>query len=227
MTGFKICGLREAGHAVAAADAGADYLGFVFVPGVRRQLSGEQAEAVIQEYRRLRGSGGPKLVGLFANQPAGDVNAVVSQCRLDFVQLCGEEGPAYWERIDAPVIKQIRIHDDGQLDELVSDTMRRVEEVTSRGYVALLDKEEPGFLGGTGRSFDWRIAAEVARCHDFLLAGGLSPDHVASAITTVNPWGVDVSSGVESDGVKDPAKIAAFAREVRRASSRLNESSSA
>ena len=226
MTGFKICGLREAGHAVAAADAGADYLGFVFVPGVRRQLSIEQAEAVIKEYRRLRGSGGPKLVGIFANQPIEDVNAIVSQCRLDLVQLCGEERPAYWERVAAPVIKQIRVHDEGRLDDLIPDTMRRVGEVASHGYGALLDKGEPGFLGGTGRRFDWRFAAEVARCHDFLLAGGLSPDNVASAIATVNPWGVDVSSGVESDGVKDPEKIAAFAREVRRASPRPNESSS-
>ena len=220
MTGFKICGLREASHAVAAADAGADYLGFVFVPGVRRQLSADKAEAVVQEYRRLMGSSGPKLVGLFADQPGDDVNDIIGQCRLDLVQLCGEEDPVYWERVDVPVVKQIRVNDEGRLDELVSDTMRRVEEVASHGGVPLLDKGEPGSLGGTGRSFDWRIAAEVARCHDFLLAGGLSPDNVASAVTTVNPWGVDVSSGVESDGVKDPAKIAAFAREVRRASSR-------
>jgi phosphoribosylanthranilate isomerase len=212
MTKFKICGLREVGHALAAAEAGADFLGFNFVPGVRRQLGEEQARAIIQEYRRLRGSGGPRLVGLFANQPLEDVNRIVLSCGLDFAQLCGDESLDYCQRVEASVIKQIKVR-DGQP---VGEVMRRVEEVVSRNYVALLDKHEAGALGGTGRSFDWGIAREVARRYDFLLAGGLSPDNVVQAIAMVNPWGVDVSSGVETDGAKDVSKIVAFAESVRR-----------
>lgn len=217
MTRLKICGLREVAHALAAADAGADFLGFVFVPGVRRQLPVEQAREVIQEYRRLRGSGGPRLVGLFANQPVQEVNRIVRGCGLDVAQLCGEETPEYWRQVEAQVIKQIKVRDHGPPEAVVTDVIRRVEEVTSQGRIALLDKYEAGSLGGTGREFDWRIAAEVARHHDFLLAGGLSPDNVARAIATAKPWGVDVSSGVETEGVKDPQKIAAFAQQVRGA----------
>ena len=217
MTRLKICGLRELGHVLAAADAGADFLGFVFVPGVRRQLSEERAGAIIREHRRLRGSGGPQLVGLFANQSLEDVNRIIRLCGLDLVQLCGAEPPAYWARVEAGVVRQIRVRDDGPRHEVVAEVLRRVDEVVASGHVPLLDRQEAGALGGTGRTFDWSIAREVARRHDFLLAGGLTPDNVGDAIATVEPWGVDVSSGVESDGVKDPKKIAAFADEVRRA----------
>lgn len=213
MTKFKICGLREVGHALAAAEAGADFLGFVFVPGVRRQLGDEQARAVIQEYRRVRGSGGPRLVGLFANQPLEDVNRIILSCGLDLAQLCGDESLDYCERVEALVIRQIKVRKGQPVDEV----LRRVDEVVSHGYIALLDRHEAGALGGTGRSFDWGIAREVARRYDFLLAGGLSPDNVGQAIATVAPWGVDVSSGVETNGAKDISKIVAFAEEVRRA----------
>ena len=95
--------------------------------------------------------------------------------------------------------------------------MARVAEVVERGHVAQLDSHQPGALGGTGHTFDWSIAREVAKHHDFLLAGGLDPDNVREAIEKVGPWGVDVSSGVETGGVKDVEKIAAFAAQVRAA----------
>ena len=79
----------------------------------------------------------------------------------------------------------------------------------------MLDKHVDGLLGGTGRAFDWEVAGEIARSHEILLAGGLTPNNVADAISIARPWGVDVSSGVETDGVKDVAKIRAFAREVK------------
>ena len=221
MTKLKICGLRDASHALTAADAGADFLGFNFVPGVRRQLSEEQAEAIIQEYRRLRGSDGPKLVGLFANQPLEDVNRIVARYGLDLAQLCGDEPSEYWKQVDARVIRQVKVRDDGPRDEAISEALRRVDEVVSHGHIAMLDKHEAGSLGGTGRTFDWTIASEVAARYDFMLAGGLNPANVAQSIAAVNPWGVDVSSGVETDGVKDLGKIVAFAEEVRSASESL------
>ena len=217
MTKLKICGLQDASHALTAADAGADFLGFNFVPGVRRQLSEEQAEAIIQEYRRLRGSDEPKLVGLFANQPLEDVNSIIKQYGLDLAQLCGDEPSDYWKRVDAQVIRQVKVRDDGPRDKAIAEVLRRVDEVVSQGLIAMLDKHEAGSLGGTGRTFDWTIASEVAARYDFLLAGGLTPENVGQSIAAVNPWGVDVSSGVETDGVKDISKIVAFAEGVRRA----------
>lgn len=214
MTRFKICGLRDADNAVVAAESGADFLGFNFVPGVRRQLEVDRAREIIQEYRRRRGKGGPGLVGLFADQPLDDVNRTVERVGLDLAQLCGDEPHQYWEVVSVPVIKQIKVRDDGDISQATDETLRRVGEVVSSGHMAMLDKYQAGAKGGTGRTFDWSIAAEVARRYDFLLAGGLNPENVARAIETVGPWGVDVSSGVETDYVKDPEKIVAFARQV-------------
>ena len=216
MTRLKICGLREARHAEAAADAGADFLGFNFVPGVRRQLSEEQGKRIIEEYRAGRGAGGPRVVGLFANQPLEEVNRIARSCRLDMAQLCGDEPADYWDRVDVPVIRQIKVRDDGDKERTTAHVIDRAKEVVDQGHVALLDSHRSGSLGGTGRTFDWAIARAVAGHHDFLLAGGLDPENVGEAIESVGPWGVDVSSGVETDGIKDTAKIAAFAEQVRQ-----------
>ncbi len=215
MTRFKICGLREPGHAVVAAESGADFLGFNFVHGVRRQLSEEQGQAVISEYREVHGEDGPRLVGLFANQPLEEVNRIVERCGLDLAQICGDETLDYLDRVDIPVIRQVRVRVDGPHHAAVAETLEAVSAIADRGHLVLLDRREPGALGGTGLSFPWDIAREVAEHHDFFLAGGLSPDNVAAAIDEVQPWAVDVSSGVETNGVKDPDKIVAFARQVR------------
>ena len=215
MTLFKICGLRDVGHAVVARDAGADLLGFVFVPGVRRQLATEQARDIIDDFRsRPAADGTPRLVGLFANQPLSDVNRIIAECGLDMAQLCGDEPPDYWRQVDAQVVRQVRIDDSAPHALAVVTALRRVDEAASEGCIPLLDKQEAGQLGGTGRTFDWSIAREVADRYDVLLAGGLTPRNVGDAIAAVSPWGVDVSSGVETDGVKDAAKIVEFARAV-------------
>ena len=218
MTVFKICGLRQVDHVLAASDAGADFLGFNFIPGVRRQIQEEQAKEIIQEYRRLRPDSRARLVGLFANQSLDEVNRILHHCGLDLAQLCGDEDSEYWDQVDVRVVKHIKVSDQGSRDAVVAKVLGRVEEVVKRGHIPLLDKHEAGALGGTGRSFDWGIAREVAGHHDILLAGGLSPENVSEAIATATPWGVDVSSGVETGGVKDTEKIAAFAREVQRSS---------
>ena len=223
MTKFKICGLRNAESALIAAESGADFLGFAFVPGVRRQLTLGQGRSIIAEYRHRRGRGGPRLVGLFADQPVERVNHVVAECGLDLAQLCGDETPDYWRRIAVPVIRQVKVRDDGSLARVIAETEERVREVTSEGQTALLDRYEKGALGGTGVTFDWRVARELASGHDFLLAGGLSPDSAATAIAEVGPWGVDVSSGIETGGVKDLRKIEAFARAVREADARAGD----
>ncbi|MDP6454617.1 MAG: phosphoribosylanthranilate isomerase [SAR202 cluster bacterium] len=215
MTKFKICGLRDVYHAITAADAGADYLGFNFVEGVRRQLQPDEAENLITDYRSREKDGEPALVGLFANQPADFINAAIKSCGLDYVQLCGDEPVGFWATLDAPVMRQVRVMESLPRVEAVTDALRKVEMAVSRGHMALLDKHQSGSLGGTGKTFDWTIAWEIARQYPVHLAGGLNPENVGSAIKSVSPLGVDVSSGVETEGVKDADKINAFARAVR------------
>ena len=215
MTEFKICGLRTLPDALAAADAGAALLGFVFVEGVRRRIEVERAQDIIAEVRRARRTDCPRIVGLFANQPLGDVNRIARACGLDAAQLCGDEPPEYWDGVDAGVIRQVKVDDGLPRATAVADALREVERVAARGHMTLLDKRVSGALGGTGHTFDWGIAAEIARRHPIFLAGGLDAGNVRRAIAAVQPSGVDVSSGVETDGVKDVAKIAAFGAAVK------------
>ena len=214
MTLFKICGLRDPDSAVVAAESGASLLGFNFVEGVRRQLLPERGAEVISEYRKAAGNDGPKLVGLFANQPADFIDSVAELCGLDYAQLCGDEPPDFWNGLSVPVIRQVKVRDDLDKPDAVALAVRDVETALDAGHLALLDKHVAGFLGGTGFSFDWEVAREIARDHKVLVAGGLNPENVAQAIRVARPWGVDVSSGVESNGQKDPVKIKAFAAAV-------------
>jgi len=215
LTRFKICGLRDAANAVVAAESGADFLGFVFVPGARRRLDMDDAQEILRDYRQSFGERGPRLVGLFANQPLEDVNRIIQHCGLDLAQLCGDEPPDYWDQVNASVIGQIKVG-DGPASDVIAEVRDRVVAVVDRGHIPLLDKREPGSLGGTGRSFDWRVAEEVASDFDLVLAGGLTADNVGRAIGSVQPWGVDVSSGVETEGAKNPVKIRAFGKVVRQ-----------
>ena len=217
MTKFKICGLRDADNALVAANAGADFLGLNFVPGVRRQITLERAQSIVECLQAALEDRVPTLVGLFANQPVDEVNRIVEQCGLEIAQLCGDEPQEYWDEVVVPVIRQIKVRDDIPTDDAVERAARQIEDVVGSGCTPMLDKFEQGALGGTGRTFDWRIAGELASRYDLILAGGLTPDNVARAVEEVGPWAVDVSSGVETDGVKDADKIRRFAHEVRRA----------
>jgi len=217
MTEFKICGLRDVDSALVAADVGAAFLGFNFVPGVRRQLTPERAQEIIDEYRRRRKKAGPRLVGLFADQPLEDVNRIALYCGLDMVQLCGDEPPGYWDGVELPVIRQMKVPVEGPRDAVVASLGEQVEVAVAHTLIPLLDRKESGYLGGTGLSFDWSLATDVSKRYEILLAGGLTPENVGRAIATAAPWGVDVSSGVETGGTKDRQKIAAFARAVREA----------
>ena len=219
MTHFKICGIRDADSAIVADESGAAMLGFVFVEGVRRQLLPERGAEIIAEYRARRENypslGSPSLVGLFANQSADFINRVARDCGLDYAQLCGDEPFEFWNELDVPVIRQIKVRDDLPRQQAIAATQRQVCQACESGHDALLDKYEPGKLGGTGAAFDWTIAREMADIHGIILAGGLTPENVANAIRAVRPAAVDVSTGVETDGVKDHAKIRAFAEAVQ------------
>ena len=127
MTVIKICGLRQVDHILAASDAGADFLGFNFVPGVRRQIQEDQAKEIIEEYRRLRPESTARLVGLFANQPLEAVNRILRHCGLDLAQLCGDEDAEYWDQVDAQVLRRIKVNEEGSWDAVVANVLGNVE----------------------------------------------------------------------------------------------------
>jgi phosphoribosylanthranilate isomerase len=154
------------------------------------------------------------LVGLFANQSTEFVNSAIEGCGLDFAQLCGDEPADYYEKISARVIKQVKIPIEGDFQNTVSDTVRKVDSVLDSGSIPLLDRLDRGHLGGTGKSFDWNVAASLPNDWEFILAGGLNPINVSDAIASTRPWAVDVSTGVETLGLKDPSKIKAFSEAV-------------
>ncbi|MBI2172052.1 MAG: hypothetical protein HYU30_08565 [Chloroflexi bacterium] len=210
MTQVKICSIQDVSHAFAAAEAGADYVGFNFVPGVRRRLAEEKARGMIAAFRRQWGQRGPRLVGIFAGQPLAEVNRILASCGLDMAQLSGDESPDYCREVSRPVIKAVHVPAGRPVAEVVQSLDGVMSAYEGVGAMLLLDPEVAGHLGGAGQSFDWAIAEALAKTHRFLLAGGLTPENVAQAVAAVYPWGVDVSSGVETRGVKDAAKIMAF-----------------
>lgn len=214
MTLVKVCGMRNMEHMALAAEAGADLLGMVFLPTVRRYIPPEDAAALATAFRE-RGLK-PKLVGLFADQPIKHVNAVARQVGLDLVQLCGSEPPEYMAQVEPLVIKVVHVPvaPSGDTDDrygVVVTVEEQLQAIHDAGHIALLDRQSTVQPGGTGQTFDWSVAREVAESgHRFILAGGLTPENVGEAIKAVEPWGVDVSSGVETDGIKDGDKIRRF-----------------
>jgi phosphoribosylanthranilate isomerase len=214
MTRVKICGIQQPEHAIVAAEAGADFIGLVFVPQRRRRLELGAARAIVSDLK-THGNNPPKVVGLFADQPLEEVNQVIRTCQLDLVQLCGQESLDYCGRVEAGVIKVFHVHSTGPGN--VTRLAENIQPFREAGHLVTLDRLVDGLPGGTGQKFDWEIAAQLSQQgHSFLLAGGLTPDNVAHGVATVKPWGVDVSSGVETDGVKDSKKIRAFVRSAKQ-----------
>ena len=213
-TTVKICGVRRLEDALVAAEAGADYFGMVFVPGRRRRIEPEAAR-IITDGLRDGDRESPKSVGLFGDQPLDEVLDTIAAAGLDYVQLCGDEPLDYCQAVlrRAGVIKVLHVSNDHQPDDVAD----QIDAFAAAGCAVTLDSQVAGLHGGTGQSFDWSIAAQLAASgRRFLLAGGLTPDNVAEAVAVVRPWGVDVSSGVEADGVQDPAKIRQFVTNARR-----------
>ena len=213
-TKIKICGLRSAEASIVASDAGANYLGFNFVEGVRRQIQLTDAAQILTEYREgINTPNRPGLVGLFRDQDVDQVNETARNLALDYLQLCGDEDAEYISKIELPVFKQLFVREGStpsDVDEMVSPFL-------SDDHGIVLDSFTKGALGGSGKSFDWTSAEGVANREKVFLAGGLNPENVESAIKQLSPWGVDVASGVETDGVKDPARIRAFIEAARNA----------
>ena len=212
MTKVKICGITEVAYAQAAIGAGADLIGVVFAPSPR-QVTREKAReiaAVVKEHNL-------PTVGVFVNMPASTVNAVAVFCRLDWVQLSGDESWQYCRQIEKPVIKAVHISPEWDEEELLTHLEDGQQVLDSRSPLYLLDTWLEQKYGGTGQTFAWEIARRAVAKYPVIIAGGLQPENVGEVVSSLRPWGVDVSSGVESRGVKDIAKIKAFIQAVRSA----------
>lgn len=211
----KICGLRTVDLALVAATAGADMIGLVFAPS-RRQVSIAEAQYIAAAVRALPPPR-PLIVGLFVNAPAADVAEITTAVGLEAIQLSGDEPPDYPIPQGLPLLKAIRMtgtrHEEAWLARIAAAPS---VDGGLPPMLALIDAHVAGAYGGTGTQADWSRAARIARQVPTILAGGLTPENVAAAIAQVQPLGVDVSSGVERDGQKDPVLITAFIEAARR-----------
>ena len=196
----KICGIRRLPDALAAAAAGADAIGFNFWRPGRRYVPPEVARQIARALPPF-----VCKVGVFVDEDPDLVRAIAARVGLDALQLHGAESPEVCAGFDLPVIKGIKVRGP----ESVADLGRyRVA-----GF--LLDAHIPGEAGGTGRTFDWGLAAQARDAGPIILSGGLTADSVQDAIRRVRPYAVDVASGIETGGESDPEKIRAFIARVQ------------
>jgi phosphoribosylanthranilate isomerase len=209
MTGLfvKICGITRAADAEAAASLGASAVGFIFWPGSPRYIEPAAAADIVREL-------GSRVdtVGVFVDQPPEEVLESADEAGVTAVQLHGNESPDYCGRIPRRLIKAMRLKGPYPINEY------------GRDILILLDAADPARHGGTGRTIDWNLAQGVAELRPTILAGGLTSHNVSEAIAAVEPWGIDVSSGVESaPGIKDHAKLREFFSALPPGRARLND----
>ncbi|MFC1872160.1 phosphoribosylanthranilate isomerase [Chloroflexota bacterium] len=213
MTKVKICGLTKAEDAITAAAAGADLLGFIMAESRRRVTIG-QARDLVQAVKAHGYTG--ELVGVFVNEPADTINQVAAYAGFGRVQLSGDETPEDARNVNIPIIKVIRVSPATQTEHISAEIFTW-REATGPKTLFLLDTAQRGAYGGTGKVFNWQVAAGVAQTEPIIVAGGLTPKNVAELVLKVKPFGADVSSGVETGGLKDGVKIAAFVRAAKMA----------
>lgn len=205
MVWVKICGITRAQDAHVAVEAGADALGFNFYAPSPRSLDPDLAREII--------AGLPtavKPVGLFVDAPMGEVRRVAGLCGIHTVQLHGSESPTYCMELGLEVIKAVRVKD--------AESLERLEDYQVAAF--LLDTYSSSLAGGTGSIFDHHLVSLAkASGRPVIVAGGLTPETVASVVRETRPYGVDVASGVESSpGVKDPQKVRDFIARAKEAS---------
>lgn len=198
----KICGTTSLKDAFLAVESGADAIGFIFYKMSPRNISQKEAKEIILQLPPFI-----ETVGVFVNETSDKINRIAEQCKLNSIQLHGEESPALCRRVKRKVIKAFRVKD--------ADSLKSIASYDVSGF--LLDSYNGGSKGGTGQVFDWNLALRVKKQGPVILAGGLNPYNVFTAIHRVKPYGVDVCSGVEkSPGIKDHEKIREFIKSVRR-----------
>ena len=193
MVKVKICGITNAQDALAAVRAGADVLGFNFYRSSPRYVPPEKAKPILLTLPPF-----VSTVGLFVDAPVYKMVEIMELCELDFAQLHGYETPGKVARLKGMrVLKGIRVRSE--------EDVRRLEKYRVDGYV--LDAYVPGEFGGTGKTFNWELARAATQAGNIILAGGLTPDNVAEAVSIARPYGVDVASGVEDEPGKKSRKL--------------------
>lgn len=198
---IKICGLSTDDAVAAAVANGATHIGFVFAES-KRQVTPEYAKYLSRNVPKT-----VKKVGLFVNESLANIEETIATVNLDMVQLHGQESATFADQLSVPVIKAFGIKDGNLPAELLD----------FKHHVILLDAPPAKFAGGSGHQFDWeKVDLAMLSGYHFFVAGGLNTDNVLDAICIFKPTGVDVSSGVETSGVKDLDKIKAFIEKSNR-----------
>lgn len=188
------------------AGALVDYLGFVFYEKSDRHITPAEAGAMTNWIE------GPQKVGVFVNQPLDDVNMIARQSGMDLVQLHGNESAEYCSLVEKPVIKAVHVEKTSTVNLLKEE----IEKYKSPIDFLLFDTGSSSQWGGTGQSFDWQLLDELSHDIPFFLAGGINPENIQEACQTVQPYGVDLSSGLESEpGIKDFDKIERFMQQFK------------
>lgn len=204
MTKIKICGIKTLKDALAAIEAGADYLGFNFYPKsvrfIEKTACAEITSVLKREHPQV------KLVGVFVNSPVDEIKNILQSCHLDLAQLHGDETPETFAQLAPHAFRAFRG---------IPESNAGYER--NEAPFMLIDAAVKGVYGGSGVTADWTAAAKLAQQYPLLLAGGLTPENIVDAVRQVQPWGVDVASGVESaPGEKDAGKMTQFVKEVKR-----------
>jgi phosphoribosylanthranilate isomerase len=214
MTYIKICGIKNEADALGVAEAGADFIGLVFASSPR-QVTPELANKITSALKKNKAK--VKSVGVFVNMPLPTVKIIADDCSLDWIQLSGDESWEYCRELEKPVIKVIKF-DSHKLVTTIDKQISEGKKMMGKNkYMVLLDTVAKDKYGGTGEVFDWNIAKPIVEKYPVIIAGGLNPRNVGEAIKTLKPWGVDVSTGIETKGVKDMKKIISFIAAVRKA----------
>jgi len=207
----KICGIKILEDAVVALDSGADMLGYNFYPRSKRWIQPDSCRK-IQDALLSQGYHFT-AVGVFVNASYSEITSILDSCRIPLAQLSGDEPASLLEQLGDRAYKAIRPQSPEE-----AGTQAGIYALRSSPPALLVDAYLPGEYGGTGQTGDWSLASQLAAQYPLLLAGGLTPENVTSAVEQVSPWGVDVASGVESaPGRKDPEKIRAFIQQAQLA----------
>lgn len=217
-TVVKICGITRLEDALYAAECGADMLGLNFYPKSKRYITPEAARMLIAGACAALGERAPLMVGVFVNETAHHIAALMDEVGLDYAQLSGDESADILAAMGRRGFKAVRPDD---LDAVQRDMTQFVADNSGDDRVPslLLDAYKPGEYGGTGhRAADPIALAVKAAVPRLMLAGGLTPENLAERIALIQPWGVDVASGVEGDtpGLKDHTRMAAFIQEAKQ-----------
>ncbi len=206
MIRVKICGITNTDDALAAAEAGADALGFIFYKESKRYIEPENVRAILEALPPF-----VTAVGVFVNETRDSLEQIAETTGIGVVQLHGDEPPEFCSGFSRPVIRALRVGEGFGEAEIAPYADAGVTTF-------LLDKAKDGFYGGTGEIFDWKAAVTAKRFGRVILSGGLTADNVSDGIASVSPYALDVCSGVECEpGRKDHEKVRAFIVSAMRA----------